>query len=207
MVHETFNVSKLPELPVKNYYLQISEFAKQMNLHMSCSNGIFVLGPTAVSVQHYTQTEAYRKEVEQFKLDNPEYARMKGVQHREPTEVNYNLNLGDNSGEVGGSIRYAKMHRRLRLLITQVAYQAQIKEALKNLLKNSYRHLRLDKLYNKYPSTTETVKLLHDLGLANLTHNKRNKPCLKLTEAGKSYVRENVGRKNSGNVPVATAAN
>jgi len=168
----------------KDYYPLVQDFAKQVGLFMSCSNGVFKLGPTETSVQHYTETEAHKKEVEQFKLDHPEYKNAKGCKHKEPKEVKYGLHL-KTDGSTKGSLRLVKLYRRLDYLVNYSPYRTECESFLNHLKKNHYRLLNSKKVATKFTSCSELTVVLLELDYLKETR-KKGKSFIQLTEKGRA---------------------
>lgn len=177
--------------PDINYYDIVAKFAEEQGFSMSCSNGVFKLGPTPVSVQDYRETAMYQQEVADFKAKNPEYANMKGIKPKTSKSVYYGrFDLSVGSGQTkNGSLRTAQMFRRLEWLITGAPYQNDSKNFLKKLYSNSYRFLGQASISLKFPSTDELQRIFLDLEYLQVK-TRRNKKYIKLTEEGKNYVRQ-----------------
>lgn len=178
--------------PDVDYYPIVKEFAEQHGFAVSCSNGVFKLGPTQVSVQHYLDTQDYQKEVADFKAEHPEYANMKCRKHQEPTSVIYGLELGNRDGaSAHGTVRQAMLQRTLK---QETMYGVESLIFLDHLFKNKYRFLNEDKLMEKFSDSTRLKTAMCELGLLDReyrgTKKKKSKHFLRLTNEGQKYVRQ-----------------
>lgn len=167
---------KVAQLPLLD---KVKLFVQENGLWMSCSNGVFTIRPCTPRVNLFVDEN---DDVVAFKAKHPEYSRMKGCKHKEPTSLSYEINSAGIPRN--NSLRFARMSRELEESVNR----PEVKEFLKKLYRNSYRNLDVKKLLLKYPSCETVCTILVEFAHL-LEVRRRGKTYIKLTEKGKQYAK------------------
>lgn len=167
--------------PDKNYYCEIESFAESIGFHMSQSNGVYTLRPTAPN------PTSHLNEIEQFKKDYPEYRFMKGTQAR----GNGANGIPKNYTGTCETIELKDGFRKRRMLewLHTAKLNVEFCNMLRYLKRNHYRKLTDEIITRKNKEFTTTfVSAAKELGYLQASFNKKHKICYQLTEKGKKYV-------------------